>query len=174
MAPNATRQPRAVPIAVERGTPSTSPPDTPTDASAIARPVWVRRDEPRRVADATEKKRAWVMPPTTRPVARTPKVGATRSDDVAHAVAADGDEQDRLARQAPGREGERDRQHGDHHGVRTDQQPGLAGADVERRADLREQADREQLGRHGGEDGDGEDDQAGARRTQPTVSRLEG
>ena len=76
MAPNAARHPRAVPSAVDRGTPRTRPPDTPTDTSAIARPVWVAGTSRAEYPMQTEKKRAWVMPPTTRPAARTPKLGA--------------------------------------------------------------------------------------------------
>ena len=41
--------------------------------------------------------------------------------------------------------------------------PAVAVAHVERRADLGKQADREQLGRHGGEDGDSKDDESGTR-----------
>ena len=161
--PNAARQPRAAPSAVESGTPRTKPPDTPIEASAIARPVWVAGTSRAAYPMQTEKKRAWVMPPATRPTASTPKVGAmaemtlltTYPPMVASRTGLRGS---RLVA-----ERKRNRQHGHHDRVRTDQQTRGAGTHVECGADLGQKPDRDQLGRHRGEDRHGQNEQACTR-----------
>ncbi len=109
---------------VDNGTPKTKPADAPPPTSASARPTSARATSRGAYPMTNEKNRACVIPPTVRPDRDDSEYRRGGHQRVAQCVAQQGRQQQRLAAEAGGGQGQRDRQRGDHHRIQADQQAG--------------------------------------------------
>ena len=172
--PNAVRHPSAVPSEVERGTPRTKPAVAPPAAMASARPTCAPRISRGTYPMQSEKNRACVIPPIVRPTASTANDRGHGDQRVAERVAQQRGQQQRLAREPCGGQGQRNGQCGDHDGVQGDQQSGDRVRDAKRLADGRKQPDGQHLGGDGQARGQGERQQASQVLPQAVSGQLDG